>query len=66
MFNWQGDVLLAHHSPHMRAGEIQDESSKHEHQKVHERYLSKTCGAVNRVYSQHKWLCMTDKNGVDC
>ena len=39
MFNWQGYVLLAHHSPHMRAGEIQDESSKHEHQKVHERYL---------------------------
>ena len=29
----------AHHSPHMRPGEIQDESRKHEHQKVHERYL---------------------------
>ena len=46
----------------MRPGGIQDESSNHEHQTVHERYLSDTCGGqykgqvrsrhVNRKYSQ--------------
>ena len=28
--------------------------------------VSKTCSAVKRVYSQHKWLCTTDKHRVDC
>ena len=48
MVHSQADVRITrHHTPHIRPGGIQDESSKHEHQYVHERFLSQTRNTVN-------------------